>query len=114
MTLLFDSEQRRIMNWRAYSGDIAAVVLLLESGYYDTQAWGALRKCWKGYRIAKSQGDINKMRYYAKGVQKFEELRIDLTQFPQLGIYSIDVSHEEQNDKDMNQTYNDTNKDETY
>jgi hypothetical protein len=66
--------------------------VLLQSGYYDTQAWGALKKCWKRYRIAKSQGDFNRLRYYAKGVQKFErELGIEVTDFPQIGILAIDV-----------------------
>jgi hypothetical protein len=52
--------------------------------------WGSLRKCWKGYRIAKPQGDVNKLIYYAKRIQKFErKLRIELTQFPQLGIYAL-------------------------
>ena len=28
---------------------------ILESGFSDTQAWGALDKCWTGYKIAKAE-----------------------------------------------------------
>jgi hypothetical protein len=33
--------------------------VLLDSGYYSTTAWGALNKCWKGFKIAKASGDCN-------------------------------------------------------
>ena len=33
--------------------------ILLDSGYYDTETWGGLRKCWKGFKIAKVDGDTN-------------------------------------------------------
>ena len=36
---------------------------------------GGLRKCWKGFKIAKSDGDIKKMEYYAKGIRKFQRER---------------------------------------
>ncbi|MFZ0512686.1 MAG: hypothetical protein WAM14_13855 [Candidatus Nitrosopolaris sp.] len=29
-------------------------MILLDSGHYSTQGWGALNKCWKGFKIAKS------------------------------------------------------------
>ncbi len=32
--------------------------------YYDTQAWSNLKKSWKGFVIAKSSGDEEKMQYY--------------------------------------------------
>ncbi len=34
------------------------------------QSWGALRKAWKGYRIAKVQGDNAKMSEYATKIRK--------------------------------------------
>src|SRR6266581_635332 len=46
--------------------------ILLDSGYYDTETWGGLRKCWKGFKIAKVDGDTKKMEYYAKGIRKFQ------------------------------------------
>jgi hypothetical protein len=57
--------------------------ILLDSGYYDTETWGGLRKCWKGFKIAKVDGDTKKMEYYAKGIRKFQrELKISVSEFP--------------------------------
>ena len=51
------------------------------------QSWGALRKAWKGYRIAKVQGDNAKMREYATKIRKIQgELGISVASFPHLGI----------------------------
>jgi hypothetical protein len=51
------------------------------------QSWGALRKAWKGYRIAKVQGDNSKMREYATKIRKIQgELGINVASFPHLGI----------------------------
>jgi hypothetical protein len=36
--------------------------------------------CWKGFKIAKSDGDTKKMEYYAKGIRKFQrELKISVS-----------------------------------
>jgi hypothetical protein len=51
------------------------------------QSWGALRKAWKGYRIAKVQGDDIKMTEYANKIRKIQgELGISIASFPHLGI----------------------------
>ncbi len=51
------------------------------------QSWGALRKAWKGYRIAKVQRDDTKMTEYAKKIRKIQgELNIAVSSFPNLGI----------------------------
>lgn len=51
------------------------------------QSWGALRKAWKGYRIAKVQGDNAKMTEYATKIRKLQgELGISVASFPHLGI----------------------------
>jgi hypothetical protein len=51
------------------------------------QSWGALRKAWKGYRIAKVQGDNPRMNEYANKIRKIQgELNIAVSSFPQLGI----------------------------
>ncbi len=61
--------------------------ILLDSGYYDTETWGGLRKCWKGFKIAKVDGDTKKMEYYAKGIRKFRrELKISLSEFPRFAL----------------------------
>lgn len=74
--------------WKYYLGDYRGSRygrLLAETGYkyYDTQPWGFLNKCWKGFIIAKSQGDEEKMLYYAGGVQKFQkQLGLEVRIFP--------------------------------
>jgi hypothetical protein len=51
------------------------------------QSWGALRKAWKGYRIAKVHNDITKMTEYATKIRKIQgELGINVASFPNLGI----------------------------
>ena len=51
------------------------------------QSWGALRKAWKGYRIAKVQGDNGRMREYATKIRKIQgELGISVASFPNIGI----------------------------
>jgi hypothetical protein len=51
------------------------------------QSWGALRKAWKGYRIAKVHNDSAKMTEYANKIRKIQtELGISVASFPNLGI----------------------------
>jgi len=55
--------------------------------YTVGQSWGALRKAWKGYRIAKVQKDDTKMTEYANKIRKIQgELNIAVSSFPNLGI----------------------------
>lgn len=51
------------------------------------QSWGALRKAWKGYRIAKVHNDSARMTEYANKIRKIQaELGISVASFPNLGI----------------------------
>ncbi|MEW5840919.1 hypothetical protein [Nitrososphaera sp.] len=51
------------------------------------QTWGALKKAWKGYRIAKVQSDRSKMEEYAKKIRTLQgELGIKQASFPELGL----------------------------
>jgi hypothetical protein len=69
--------------------------ILLDSGFYDTETWGGLRKCWKGFKIAKSGGDTKKMEYYAKGIRKFQrELKTSVSEFPRFGLLGRKMSEE--------------------
>jgi hypothetical protein len=69
--------------------------ILLDSGFYDTETWGGLRKCWTGYKIAKSEDDNEDMKYYAKGIRKFQrELRISVSEFPQFGLLGRKIPEE--------------------
>jgi hypothetical protein len=64
-----------------------AIIEHPDSNFTTGQSWGALRKAWKGYRIAKVQSDDAKMREYATKIRKIQtELRISLSSFPHLDI----------------------------
>jgi hypothetical protein len=46
---------------------------LLPSGYFESQTWGALHKCWIGFVIAKEKMEWDKIEIYAKRIQKLEK-----------------------------------------
>ena len=73
--------------------------VLLDSGHYSTTAWGALNKCWKGFKIAKSEFDMNNMFHYAKGIRRLQrELNKSVSEFPQFGLVGgFTAPEEEQN-----------------
>ncbi len=51
------------------------------------QTWGALKKAWKGYKIAKVQNDKTKMTEYAKKIKTLQgELGIKQSSFPEIGV----------------------------
>ena len=55
--------------------------------YQKGQVWGALRKAWKGYRIAKVQGDGARMREYATRIKTLQgQLGVPQASFPNLGM----------------------------
>jgi hypothetical protein len=59
-----------------------------DSNFTTGQSWGALRKAWKGYRIAKVQGDNARMREYATKIRKIQgELGVNVASFPHLDIH---------------------------
>jgi hypothetical protein len=54
----------------------------LPCGYTIAESWAALRKCWLGFNITKSQGDIQGMGYYAYRIRKIQaEMSIKPTDF---------------------------------
>jgi hypothetical protein len=55
--------------------------------YNKGQIWGALRKAWKGYRIAKVQNDSARMKEYASRIRTLQsQLGVPQTSFPELGV----------------------------
>jgi len=55
--------------------------------YQRGQVWGALRKAWKGYRIAKVQGDNARMREYATRIRTLQgQLGVPQASFPNIGL----------------------------
>jgi hypothetical protein len=62
--------------------------------------WTALDKCWLGYVIAKNKEQYeDKMRLYAFHIQKLQrELEIEVSEFPELGLYAFDEGYLTHND----------------
>jgi hypothetical protein len=55
--------------------------------YQTGQVWGALRKAWKGYRIAKVQGDNVRMKEYATRIRTLQgQLGVPQASFPNVGL----------------------------
>ena len=46
-----------------------------------------MHKCWKGFKIAKNQDDVKKMRYYAEGIRKSQkELGLEVAKSVEFGV----------------------------
>jgi hypothetical protein len=43
---------------------------ILPSGYFESQIWGALNKCWIGFVIAKEKMEWDKIEIYARRINK--------------------------------------------
>jgi|TARA_B100001971_G_C18201886_1_gene545132 hypothetical protein len=55
--------------------------------YTTGQTWGALKKAWKAYKIAKVQKDQAKMKEYAGRIRTLQgELGVTKAKFPELNI----------------------------
>jgi hypothetical protein len=55
--------------------------------YSKGQIWGALRKAWKGYKIAKVQHDTGRMKEYATKIKTLQtQLGVPQASFPDLGV----------------------------
>ena len=51
------------------------------------QTWGALKKCWRAYKIAKVKDEKEKMAEYAKRIRSLQlELGLPQAPFPELGL----------------------------
>jgi hypothetical protein len=60
---------------------------LLDSFYFENQAWGALHKVWKGYTIAKNKDEYDKMELYARRIQELQhDLGLEISSFPNIGM----------------------------
>jgi hypothetical protein len=60
--------------------------------YRTTPEWGALRRAWVGYVIAKSQDDdLEKMRKYAIAIRRFQRrLNVAISDFPDIEVYGFE------------------------
>jgi hypothetical protein len=69
---------------------------ILDSGWYDTQTWGALHKAWLGYVIAKNKEEYDRQLQYASIIQKLQkELNSEVSSFPQLGNANLEDKHDD-------------------
>jgi hypothetical protein len=51
------------------------------------QTWGALRKAWRGYKVAKAQKNTADMRKYAERIRTLQkELGVAQAKFPELDM----------------------------
>ena len=72
---------------------------LLNSGWYDTQTWGALHKAWIGYVIAKNKREYDQQMHYASIIQKLQkELNLEISCFPQLGNVNLEGKYGDDNE----------------
>ncbi|HSF01226.1 MAG TPA: hypothetical protein VLA48_10075 [Nitrososphaeraceae archaeon] len=73
--------------YRYYKKGLKYGDYLLPSGYYVSQKYGALHKCWIGFVIAKEKEEWDKIDLYAIRIQKLEkELGLEKTDFSDWGI----------------------------
>ena len=64
---------------------------VLSSLHTENQTWGALHKAWKGYQIGLNKFELEKMRYYARVIQKLQnELGLPVSSFPDLNIFPLE------------------------
>ena len=50
--------------------------------YIERRTYRGLKRAWIGFKIAKKDGDHDKLKYYAEGIQKFErQLRLPVSDF---------------------------------
>lgn len=57
------------------------------SQYSKGQTWGALKKAWRGYKVAKIQKDAVRMKEYATRIRTLQgELGLVQAKFPELGL----------------------------
>ena len=57
------------------------------SQYTKGQSWGALKKAWRGYKVAKVQKNMEDMKKYAERIRTLlNELGLVQAKFPELGL----------------------------
>jgi hypothetical protein len=57
------------------------------SQYSKGQTWGALKKAWRGYKVAKVQKSTADMKKYAERIRTLQgELGLTQAKFPELGL----------------------------
>jgi len=62
----------------------------------EGKLWGALKKAWKGYKIAKAKNEPDKAAKYALAINELQaELDLDITRFKELEDFYRELEREE-------------------
>jgi len=74
------------------------LIYWLASEYVEKRTYRSLKRAWIGFKIAKQQGNHDKMKYYAEGIPKFQRrLRLPVSTFSDI------LEEEERNDLDSSE-----------
>ena len=66
--------------------------------YIERRTYRSLKRAWIGFKIAKKDGDHDKMKYYVEGIQKFErQLRLPVSNFSDVFKEENDQDETKQN-----------------
>jgi hypothetical protein len=85
----------------SYGYSSRATYRSIYNNHSRTPEWGALRRAWVGYVIAKSQDDYEKMRKYAMVIRKFQRrLNIVISDFLDIGVYGFEEDFENKEEDD--------------
>jgi hypothetical protein len=52
--------------------------------YIDRRTYRSLKRAWIGFKIAKKEGDQDKMKYYAEGYKSLRDNYVSLSQLSQI------------------------------
>ena len=67
--------------------------------YVERRTYRSLKRAWTGFKIAKKDGDHDKMKYYAEGIQKFErQLRLPVSAFSDVLENDLDSTTQKKED----------------
>ena len=59
--------------------------------YVERRTYRSLKRAWIGFKAAKREGNCDKMKYYAEGVQKFQrQLRLPVSAFSDILENGVD------------------------
>jgi hypothetical protein len=77
------------------------------NNYFEGRTYRSLKRAWIGFKIAKKDGDHDKMKYYAEGIQKFErQLRLPVSNFSDVFKEENDPDSQTTKQKEENSTAN--------
>jgi hypothetical protein len=69
----------------------ANLVYWLPSQYVEKRTYRSLKRAWIGFKIAKQEGNHDKMKYYAEGIQKFQrQLSLTVSNFSDILKEEVD------------------------